>query len=120
MLCNFRKLCKVLYIFLQDDELAVQCENFNHMKEQLLEKQQELLQLRRDMDIQQMDFLRVNKECDMSKAELKEVMQALEELALSFDEKKSEVEKKLAEIDQLQEENIKNRVKSYLVISTRL
>ncbi|XP_055341891.1 kinesin heavy chain-like [Paramacrobiotus metropolitanus] len=93
----------------KDDELSAQSENLNMLKEQLLEKQQELLRLRRDMDVQQMDLLRVNKENDLSKSELKEVMQALEELYLSFDQKKTEVESKIAEVDQLSEENSKNR-----------
>lgn len=80
------------------------------MKEQLLEKQQELLQLRRDMDLQQMDLLRVTKDWDASKGENKEIMQALEELAAQYEKTKTEVGEKIAELDQLSEDNAKNRV----------
>ena len=100
----------VLSLFEQDDELAAQSETINQMKEQLLEKQQELLQLRRDMDVQQMDLLRVTKDWDASKSENKEIMQALEELALQYEQTKTDVGKKIAELDQLSEDNAKNRV----------
>lgn len=80
------------------------------MREQLLEKQQELLVARRDAEQQQMDLLRATKDCDVSKTEAKEFMQALEELAVSYDEQKKLVDAKMVEIDELSVENTANRV----------
>ncbi|OQV18127.1 Kinesin heavy chain [Hypsibius exemplaris] len=93
----------------KDEELSAQAQTLNEMREQLLEKQQELLQARRDMETQQMDLLRATKDCDASKTEAKEVMQALEELAVSFDDKKRQVDQKVAEIDELSADVSANR-----------
>ena len=59
---------------------------------------------RRDYEVLQSEMTRIQAENDAAKDEVKEVLQALEELALNYDQKSQEVENKCKENECLNEE----------------
>lgn len=63
-----------------------------------------LASTRRDQDNMQAELNRLQAENDASKEEVKEVLQALEELAVNYDQKSQEVEDKAKEYEILSEE----------------
>ena len=68
-------------------------------------EQEELISAaRRDNDTLQQEMTRIQSDNDAAKDEVKEVLQALEELAMNYDQKSQEVENKDKENDTLNEE----------------
>lgn len=63
-----------------------------------------LASTRRDQDNLQAELNRLQAENDASKEEVKEVLQALEELAVNYDQKSQEVEDKAKEYELLSDE----------------
>uniref|UniRef100_A0AAQ5X5H1 Kinesin-like protein n=1 Tax=Amphiprion ocellaris TaxID=80972 RepID=A0AAQ5X5H1_AMPOC len=86
-------------VFLQDDEINLQCQLVEKLKQQMLDQDELLASSRGDGDKVQAELGRLQVESDCAKAEVKEVLQALEELAINYDQKSQEVEEKgLAEL----------------------
>ncbi|KAM6977327.1 kinesin family member 5Aa [Aplochiton taeniatus] len=78
----------------KDDEINLQCQLVEKLKEQMLDQDELLASSRGDGDKVQVELGRLQVESDCAKAEVKEVLQALEELAINYDKKSQEVEEK--------------------------
>uniref|UniRef100_A0A8C9WJ59 Kinesin-like protein n=1 Tax=Scleropages formosus TaxID=113540 RepID=A0A8C9WJ59_SCLFO len=88
----------------QDDEINQQSQLVEKLKQQMLEQEELLASSRRDHDNLQAELNRLQAENEASKDEVKEVLQALEELAVNYDQKSQEVEDKTKEFEALSEE----------------
>ena len=65
---------------------------------------------RRDYEVLQSEMSRIQGENDAAKDEVKEVLQALEELALNYEQKSQEVENKCKENEAINEELTQKQV----------
>ncbi|TMS16479.1 Kinesin heavy chain isoform 5A [Larimichthys crocea] len=81
-------------MFMQDDEINLQCQLVEKLKQQMLDQDELLASSKGDGDKVQAELGRLQVESDCAKAEVKEVLQALEELAINYDQKSQEVEEK--------------------------
>uniref|UniRef100_A0A8C8E000 Kinesin family member 5B n=1 Tax=Oryzias sinensis TaxID=183150 RepID=A0A8C8E000_9TELE len=88
----------------KDDEINQQSQLVEELKQQMLELEELLGSSRRDHDTLQSELNRLLAENEASKEEVKEVLQALEELAVNYDQKSQEVEDKAKEFEALSEE----------------
>uniref|UniRef100_A0A8C9YAQ7 Kinesin-like protein n=1 Tax=Sander lucioperca TaxID=283035 RepID=A0A8C9YAQ7_SANLU len=88
----------------KDDEINQQSQMMESLKQQMLDQEELLASSRRDHDTLQTELNRLLSENEASKEEVKEVLQALEELALNYDLKSQEVEDKAQEFEALSEE----------------
>jgi kinesin family protein 5 len=88
----------------KDDEINTQCQLVEKLREQMLEQEEVIAGTRRDYDQIQQDMQRIQAENDSAKDEVKEVLQALEELAMNYDQKSQEVDAKNLENETLSEE----------------
>ena len=94
-----------IFIFpLQDSEIDNQSRLTEKLKQQMLEQEDLLTGMRRDYDALQNQISRLEAENDAAKEEAKEVLQALEEMAVNYDEKSKEVEDKGKLNDSLNDE----------------
>ena len=89
---------------LQDSEIDNQSRLTERLKEQMLEQEELLTGMRRDYDALQTQISRLEAENEAAKEEAKEVLQALEEMAVNYDEKSKEVEDKTKLNDNLNDE----------------
>uniref|UniRef100_A0A8C5SL70 Kinesin-like protein n=1 Tax=Laticauda laticaudata TaxID=8630 RepID=A0A8C5SL70_LATLA len=87
-----------------DEEINQQSQLVEKLKTQMLDQEELLASTRRDQDNMQAELNRLQAENDASKEEVKEVLQALEELAVNYDQKSQEVEDKAKEYEILSEE----------------
>uniref|UniRef100_A0A3P8S1L9 Kinesin-like protein n=1 Tax=Amphiprion percula TaxID=161767 RepID=A0A3P8S1L9_AMPPE len=101
---SFSSLCPPFLPFLQDDEINQQSQLVEKLKQQMLDQEELLASSRRDHDTLQTELNRLLAENEASKEEVKEVLQALEELAVNYDQKSQEVEIKTKEFEALSEE----------------
>lgn len=88
----------------KDDEIDRQSQLMERLKEQMMEQEELIATTRRDFSSQQQEMLRIQQENESAKEEVKEVLQALEELAVNYDQKSQEVEAKNRECEALSEE----------------
>ncbi|XP_041817117.1 kinesin-1 heavy chain-like [Chelmon rostratus] len=88
----------------KDDEINQQSQLVEELKQQMLDQEELLSSSRRDHDTLQTELNRLLAENEASKEEVKEVLQALEELAVNYDQKSQEVEDKAKEFEALSEE----------------
>ncbi|XP_063308687.1 kinesin-1 heavy chain [Pelobates fuscus] len=99
----------------KDEEINQQSQLVEKLKQQMLDQEELLASTRRDQDNMQAELNRLQAENDASKEEVKEVLQALEELAVNYDQKSQEVEDKAKEYELLSEElNQKSTILSSL------
>ncbi|MCL4125592.1 UNVERIFIED_CONTAM: hypothetical protein GTU68_041187 [Idotea baltica] len=88
----------------KDDEINLQSQLVEKLREQMLEQEELIASSRRDVELLQSDMSRLGGENEKAKEEVKEVLQALEELAVNYDQKTEEVERKTKENEQIAEE----------------
>uniref|UniRef100_A0A665XFX4 Kinesin-like protein n=1 Tax=Echeneis naucrates TaxID=173247 RepID=A0A665XFX4_ECHNA len=89
---------------LQDEEINQQSQLAEKLKQQMLDQEELLASSRRDHENLQAELNRLQAENEASKEEVKEVLQALEELAVNYDQKSQEVEDKTKEFEAISEE----------------
>jgi len=100
----------------KDEEINQQCQYGEKLKEQLLEQEELISTSRKDYEKLQQEMSRIQAENEAAKDEVKEVLQALEELALNYDQKAGEAETKAREFDNMVEELAQKQVKSLLIL----
>ncbi|KAF7664592.1 hypothetical protein LDENG_00169520 [Lucifuga dentata] len=99
---EIRKLYKQLDD--KDDEINHQSQMVEKLKEQMLDQEELLASSRGDSERVQSELGRLQTENESAKAEVKEILQALEELAINYDQKSLEVEEKSVKNKLLAEE----------------
>lgn len=82
----------------KDEEINQQSQYVEKLKEQMLEQDELIAATRRDYEALQAEMNRIQQENESAKEEVKEVLQALEELAVNYDQKSQEVDAKNKEV----------------------
>ncbi|XP_047432192.1 kinesin heavy chain-like [Mugil cephalus] len=88
----------------KDDEINQHSQLAEKLKEQMMDQEELLASTRRDHEKIQEELCRLQTENELAKEEVKEVLQALEELAVNFDQKSLEVDEREQANLQLTEE----------------
>ena len=88
----------------KDDEIQEQSQLVEKLKEQMLEQEELIASTRRDYENLTKEMGKIQGENDSAKDEVKDVLQALEELAVNYDQKSQEAETKSREYNTAQEE----------------
>ncbi|KAK5891502.1 hypothetical protein CgunFtcFv8_018748 [Champsocephalus gunnari] len=94
----------------KDDEINQHSQLGETLKEQMIDQEELLASTRRDYEKIQEELCRLQAENELAKEEVKEVLQALEELAVNYDQKSQEVEERdhnnMQLIDDLQHKTV--------------
>ncbi|XP_076011346.1 kinesin heavy chain-like isoform X2 [Genypterus blacodes] len=88
----------------KDDEINQHSQLAEKIKEQMLDQEELIASTRRDYEKIQEELCRLQTENELAKEEVKEVLQALEELAVNYDQKSQELEEREQTNLQLAEE----------------
>ncbi|XP_056287488.1 kinesin heavy chain-like [Pseudoliparis swirei] len=88
----------------KDDEINQHSQLAEKLKDQMMDQEELLASTRRDYEKIQEELCRLQAENELAKEEVKEVLQALEELAVNYDQKSQEVEERDQSSLQLVEE----------------
>lgn len=82
----------------KDEEINQQSQYLEKIKDQMMEQEELIACTRRDYETLQGEMNRIQQENESAKEEVKEVLQALEELAVNYDQKSQEVDAKNKEV----------------------
>lgn len=96
--------------FFKDDEINNTSQMIERLKEQMMEQEELISSGKKDYDVLQQEMARIQTDNESAKDEVKEVLQALEELAMNYDQKSQEVDAKNIENEALAEELSKKTV----------
>jgi len=88
----------------KDDEIQEQSQLVEKLKEQMLEQEELIASTRRDYENLTKEMTKIQSENDSAKDEVKDVLQALEELAVNYDQKSQEAETKSREYNTVSDE----------------
>ena len=88
----------------KDDEIQEQSQLVEKLKEQMLEQEELISGTRRDYESLTKEMSKIQGENESAKEEVKEVLQALEELAVNYDQKSQEAETKSREYNTVSDE----------------
>merc|ERR1719340_49450 len=88
----------------KDDEIQEQSQLVEKLKDQMLEQEELIASTRRDYENLTKEMGKIQSENDSAKDEVKDVLQALEELAVNYDQKSQEAETKSREYNTVNEE----------------
>merc|ERR1719495_2631554 len=88
----------------KDDEIQEQSGMVEKLKEQMLEQEELISSARRDYENLTKEMAKIQGENDSAKDEVKDVLQALEELAVNYDQKSQEAETKSREYNTISDE----------------
>merc|ERR1711971_1263079 len=88
----------------KDDEIQEQSGLVEKLKEQMLEQEELISATRRDYENLTKEMGKMQAENESAKEEVKEVLQALEELAVNYDQKSQEAETKSREYNTISDE----------------
>merc|ERR1711936_1087493 len=88
----------------KDDEIQEQSQLVEKLKEQMLEREELISATRRDYENLTKEMGKMQAENESAKEEVKEVLQALEELAVNYDQKSQEAETKSREYNTISDE----------------
>ncbi|XP_077071378.1 kinesin heavy chain [Siphateles boraxobius] len=94
----------------KDDEINQHSQLAENLKQQMVDQDELMACTRRDYEKIQEDLNRLQHENEAAKGEVKEVLQALEELAVNYDQKSHEVEERGKTNQQISEELVQKSV----------